>query len=159
VSKVTSVTFHGSPATGVDVIDDNRMQVVTPAAPSGPADVVVSNPNGPGTCLGCFRFQAALEVDSIEPARGPAQGGTPVTLHGKGFAQGMLLLIGGRGAVGLMIVDAQTATAITPPGAPGGADVLALTADSTGELRRGFVYAQALALDDVQPRVGTAGAK
>ena len=47
-----------------------------------------------------------------------------------------LLYLAGRSMLNLSIVDATTATGLTPPGAAGGADVLALTRDSSGELRR-----------------------
>ena len=158
VSQVTTVTVGGKAATGVDVVDDNRLQITLPAGAGGPADVTVANPNGSGTCAGCYRYQSALSVTAIEPARGTSAGGTAVTVRGTGFTSGLLLLVGGRALVGLTVVDGQTATGRTPPGTAGGADVLALTRDAAGELRRGFVYQDALALDAAAPPVGpTAG--
>lgn len=154
VSKLTSVTVAGVPAQAVDVVDDNRMQVTLPPGPGGPADLAVTNPNGTGRCAGCYRYQAALAVLAIEPARGPSEGGTPVTVRGSGFASGMLLLLGGSALINLVVVDAQTATGLTPPGSEGGRDVLALTRDSAGELRRGFVYQDTLALEAVVPESG-----
>ena len=86
-------------------------------------------------------------------AFGPSAGGTAVTVHGQGFTPDLLLTIGGRELIGLAIVDPRTATGMTPPGAAGGADVLALSHDGRGELRRGFVYQDALRVDSVSPAV------
>src|SRR5205085_36689 len=72
VSAQTTVKVGGALASSVDVIDDNRLQIVLPAGLGGPADVTVVNPNGSGTCAGCYRYQAPLEVSAIEPARGPS---------------------------------------------------------------------------------------
>ena len=157
VSRLTTVLFGGAPAASVDVIDDNRIEVVVPAGVPGTAAVAVTNPNGTGTCAGCYRYVTPLAITSVVPAGGPAQGGTAVTVHGRGFTSDLLLTVGGRELIGLQIADAQTATGLTPPG-QGAQDLLAVNHDGMGELRRGFVYADALRVDSVSPGVtGTAG--
>ncbi len=158
VSKQTAVAIGGAPASDIDVIDDNRLQLTVPPGGGGAADVKVTNPSGAGSCAGCFRYLAALSITTIVPQRGAAAGGTPVTVRGVGFTPSMLLLVGGRSLISLSVIDATTATGLTPPGAAGGADVLAATTDATGELRRGFVYQDPLAVLAVDPAVGpTAG--
>ena len=157
VSRRTTVLFGGTPATSVDVIDDNRIEVVVPAGLPGTASVSVTNPNGTSTCAGCYRYVTPLAITSVVPAAGPAQGGTAVTVHGDGFTSDLLLTVGGRELIGLQIADAKTATGLTPPG-QGAQDLLAVNHDGNGELRRGFVYTDALRVDSVSPAVtGPAG--
>ena len=157
VSRRTGVLFGGTPALSVDVIDDNRIEVVVPTGLPGTASVAVTNPNGTGTCTGCYRYLTPLAITSVVPGSGPVQGGTAVTVHGKGFTSDLLLTFGGRELIGLQIADAQTATGLTPPGA-GAEDLLAVNHDGQGELRHGFVYTDALRVDSVSPGVtGTMG--
>ena len=157
-SRKTSVTFAGAAATSVNVIDDNRVEVVAPAGVPGSADVAVTNPNGTGACAGCYRYVTPIAIASVDPATGVARGGTAVTVHGQGFTPDLLFTIGGRELIGFAIVDTQTATGRTPAGAEGAADVLALSHDGSGELRSGFVYREDVRVDSVAPGVaGTAG--
>jgi len=153
VSKETSVDFAGSAATNLDVIDDNRIEVTVPAGAAGPADVQVVNPNGSGTCAGCYRYITPVKVLSIDPPSGASGGGTPVTIHGQGFGSDVLLTIGGRELISAVLTDAQTATGFTPPGTAGPADVLAIAPNGSGSLRSGFVYQDALRVDSVSPPV------
>ena len=152
-SSETSVSFGGAAATGIDVIDDNRIELTVPPGAAGRADVKVVNPNGSGACTGCYRYVTPVKVSSIAPATGSTAGGTAVTVKGQGFSSDLLLTIGGRELIGLSLVDAQTATGRTPPGPAGAADVLAITPDGAGELRSGYVYADALRVDAVAPLV------
>ena len=153
VSAQTRIALGGAPATDVDVIDDNRLLLTVPAGTPGAADVAVTNPNGTGTCAGCYRYLARVQVDSLEPARGPSRGGTAVTAHGQGFAAGMLLTLGGAEVIGLQVTSATTATFLTPPGAPGGAEVICATRDGQDRVRSAFVYQEPLALWSVSPPV------
>ena len=151
VSGQTLVTFGGVAAADLNVIDDNRIELTVPAGAAGPSDVVVTNPNGTGTCTGCYRYVEPIRVDAIAPATG--QAGVPVTLHGQGFTPESMFTIGGRELISPQIVDAKTATGFAPQGIAGGADVLAVTFDGIGELRRGFVYTDGLRLDGATPGV------
>src|SRR5712691_213025 len=160
VSRVTTVSIGGAAGTNLEVIDDNRLELTLPAGAPGAADVSVTNPNGTGTCAGCFRYVAPVKIASVQPATGPSAGGTPVTVHGDGFTSDLLLTFDGRELISFQIKDAQTATGTAPPGAPGGADVLAVTRDGRGELRRGYIYADAVRVDAVTPpAVPTAGTR
>jgi hypothetical protein len=156
VSVQTLVTFGGVAAADLNVIDDNRIELTVPAGAPGLADVAVTNPNGAGTCSGCFRYVAPIEVNSIVPPAG--QAGVSVTIHGQGFAPESMFTIGGRELISPQVVDAQTATGLVPPGAAGVADVLAVTFEGIGQLRSGFAYTEDLRLDAATPGVtATAG--
>jgi hypothetical protein len=158
VTLRTTLRIGGAAATSLDVLDDNRIELTIPAGAAGPADVSVSNPNGTGTCTGCFRYVTPVRVLSIAPAAGPSEGGTAVTIHGQGFTPATLLTLGGRELIQLQLVDAQTATGLTPRGPAGPASLLALTRDGRDELRSAFVYQDPLRVDFVDPgTVATAG--
>ena len=153
VAAKTSVAIGGALATGLQVIDDNRLQLTTPAGTPGAADVAVLNPNGTGTCAGCFRYVARIAVEEVVPALGSTAGGTAVALRGEGFSQGVIFTVGGRELIQVVVQDANDATGLTPPGSAGPAEVRALEADGEGSLFAGFVYADPLRLDAVAPAV------
>ena len=153
VTRLTTLRVGGAPATSVDVIDDNRIELTLPAGAAGPADVAVTNPNGTGTCAGCFRYVTPVRVLSIAPASGPSAGGTAVTVRGQGFTAATLFTLGGRELIGFQVVDGQTLQGLTPEGAAGPASLLALTRDGRDELRSGFVYQDPLRVDFVDPGV------
>lgn len=53
----TGVTFDGSAAGDFTVVSSSKIVVVTPAGVAGPADVVVTHPNGPSTTgTGAFEY-------------------------------------------------------------------------------------------------------
>ncbi len=158
VTGRTSLLIGGVPATSFDVLDDNRIELTLPAGVPGPADVSVTNPNGTGICVRCFRYVTPVRLLSVTPASGPASGGTAVTVRGQGFATATLLTLGGRELIGFQLVDAQTATGLTPPGTAGPASLLALSGDGRDQLRSAFVYRDRLRVDFVDPGVAaTAG--
>ena len=75
----TGVTFGGTPATGVTVVDDTTITATTPAHAPGAVDVVVTTPAGPSE-PGDFTFDAVPAITSVAPASGPETGGTDVTI-------------------------------------------------------------------------------
>lgn len=56
------------------------------------------------------------EVLSVEPAWGPAEGGTAVVITGADFQQGAVVRFGGELAAEVMWVNETTINAVTPPG-------------------------------------------
>jgi IPT/TIG domain len=57
-----------------------------------------------------------VSVTSVSPARGPAAGGTFVTISGSGFALGAVVKFGGRAATGVDVVSSTEITATSPAG-------------------------------------------
>jgi hypothetical protein len=62
-------------------------------------------------------------VGTIVPNVGPKEGGTPVTITGTDFFDGVGITFGGVAASGISFKDATKVTATTPPHAPGIVDV------------------------------------
>ncbi|MEM7151565.1 MAG: IPT/TIG domain-containing protein [Myxococcota bacterium] len=142
-----------------------RIQVVTPVrAPVPPAPPV---PQVPGVAAAtsaldrAFEYSAA-EITSIEPAQGPATGGTDVTIKGRGF---LVLIddsaqVGGVPLTGVNVVDANTITGTTDAAnAPGASDVS--VRNNNGEaavtLAGAFTYVAQATVTKANPASGPAG--
>ena len=82
-----TVAFDGFPCTNVVRVDDNVITCTTPAHAAGSVDVVVTGADGQlSTLVDGYTYQNPLpEVTSITPNRGPAAGGTTVTIDGANF--------------------------------------------------------------------------
>lgn len=152
VSKLTQVRVGGVLASDLDVIDDNRLQLTIPMGTPGAAEVSVTNPNGTGTCSGCFRYLAKVVIASITPAKGLAAGGTAVTIRGQGFSPGMLVTLGGVELIGVSVTSNTTLSGLTPPGAPGAVELVCATRDGGDSARSAFVYQEPLAVTGAAPR-------
>ncbi|CAN5754669.1 hypothetical protein BH09MYX1_BH09MYX1_20530 [soil metagenome] len=81
----------------------------------------------------------ALVVSSISPAEGYIGGGTWVTVTGKGFTAGMSAFVG-DGRAPLRVIDATTATILTPPGPGGSYDVKLTLGAKTTTLPKAYHY-------------------
>ena len=67
--------------------------------------------------------ESAISIDRVVPDHGPFAGGAVVTLRGSGFAMGAHVRFAGIDAPAVTFVDEHRLTVLTPPGAPGLADV------------------------------------
>ena len=83
----TTVTFDGTEATTVAVVNDTTITATTPAGAAGAVDVAVANPDSQAATLaGGYTYKyPPPTVTSISPSSGPVAGGTNVTVTGTGF--------------------------------------------------------------------------
>lgn len=113
-------------------------------APAGTGEVVISvtSPFATVTLTEPYRYEGApgVTVDAVAPAQGDPAGGTPVTVTGAGFEDGAQVWIGALPAAEVEVVDAETITARTPPGAPGRADVIVRQSGVEARLTGGFDF-------------------
>ena len=80
-------------------------------------------------------------VESVDPASGPAHGGTPITVTGSFFRAGATLTLGDVEAKDVVVVSLSKLTAVTGPHAPGAVSVSVTTRDGRGGTRRlAFTY-------------------
>jgi hypothetical protein len=78
---------------------------------------------------------------SLDPASGPAAGGTNVTIKGTGFTPDTKVTFGGLDATAVKFVDAATVVATTPAHAAGPVDVTILVPQTPPIVRSpGFTY-------------------
>ncbi|HEY5516346.1 MAG TPA: IPT/TIG domain-containing protein, partial [Pengzhenrongella sp.] len=100
-----TVTFGGTAATSVTVVNATTMTVATPAHSAGTADVVVTNNDAQtGTLAGGFTFYAAPTATAVSPVSGPAAGGTTVTITGTAFRTEATVTFGGTAATSVIVV-------------------------------------------------------
>lgn len=68
-----------------------------------------------------FKYEGipAPLVSSVAPNRGATAGGTELTIEGKNFVRESVVLVGGKPATKVKLVDAQTLEVKTPPGNDG----------------------------------------
>ena len=80
-------------------------------------------------------------VTSITPSIGSPAGGTQITVSGAYLALTTGITVGGVACTGVAVVDANTVTAVTPPGALGIAEVVISGGAGTLAIPGGFTYA------------------
>jgi subtilisin family serine protease len=80
-------------------------------------------------------------VTAISPNRGPASGGTMVTIAGSNFKSGATVTLGGAAASNVTFVSSTQITATTPAHFPAVVDVVVTNPDAqSGTLLRGFTF-------------------
>jgi hypothetical protein len=129
-----TVTFGGAAASNVVVATATSVTCTTPAHAAGAVDVVLtSNDSQSATKASGFTYTAttaAPAIASLNPASGPADGGTSVTIAGTGFAAGALVRFGGVAAACDPITSAITVTCTTPAHSAGKVDVTLTNPDT-----------------------------
>lgn len=136
----TTVLVGGKPAIGVQVVADDEVIAVTPPGIFGSQPVHVINERGTSVLKKGFFYTAAPHVATVQPAAGPTLGGTDATVLGTGFTPDIEIFVGSGQASVLEVVSANELRISTPPGAPGAADVKAVTTFGTSTLPGAFVY-------------------
>jgi hypothetical protein len=124
LTGVTDVTFGGTAAVSVNVLNDTTLTCITPAHAVGVVDVVVV---GVGTLSSAYTF---VSVESVTLAAGTVAGGAAVTIAGFGFAGATSVLFGGVAATSVVVVSNLSITAVTPAHASGAVDVEVVGVDT-----------------------------
>jgi hypothetical protein len=155
-TNVDGVTLGGTAVTSFEVLDDRRLRVVAPAGAVGPAQIEVSTTDLGSATLDGFSYAVLLAVESIDPASGPSEGGTEVTINGRGFADGVTVALGGAPLDAVVVAgDGLSLTGTTSPGTPGEVDVVVTLGDERARLADAFVYETDLSVLGVLPVRGS----
>lgn len=82
-----SVTFGGTTATNVTLVNSTTLTAITPTHAIGQVNVVVTNPDSQNTTLtnGFTYTESSPTISNISPVNGPVAGGTNVTITGTNF--------------------------------------------------------------------------
>lgn len=123
--------FGGRVAIEVRVVDDSMALAITPPHAPGLVSVIALSGSSQVVLRDAFAYEEppieptplSLRLLSISPTSGPPEGGTKVHLVGEGFQPGMAVRIGALPATGVVVHSPGLASARTPPGSPGPADV------------------------------------
>jgi hypothetical protein len=110
------VTFGGTPASSVTVADSGHLTAVAPGGnPLGAVPVTVITAAGTSNAVSYF-YLAQPTVTAVAPERGPAAGGTGVTLTGTGFTGASAVRFGATAATSFTVVSDNQITAVAPAG-------------------------------------------
>lgn len=152
-----TVSVGGAPATNVSVVSATQIVATTPAGTAGPAAVTVTAPGGAISGLAsAFTFTSAgtsttppadgdiPAITSVNPATGPASGGTGITITGSGFMSGASVRIGGVLATNTTVINANQIAATTPAGTAGNTSLIVTNPDGVSAVAAsGFTYTAA----------------
>jgi hypothetical protein len=95
-----TLTFGGYPATQVLVLGPTLLSCLTPKVPAGPADLLLTNPDGQQAVLAAgWLFVDPPAVASVRPPQGPLTGGTWAVVNGNGFVPGTSVSVGSTPAI------------------------------------------------------------
>ena len=94
-----TVTFGGTAATNVVVVNSTTITATTPAGSAGAVTVTVTNVGGQsGSLTNGFTYVVTADGEQCEsPNSGPTAGGTAVTITGTNFAAGATVTFGSDG--------------------------------------------------------------
>jgi hypothetical protein len=139
----TNVTFGGTAATNMVVVNPTTITCTTPAGTAGAKSVLVTTPGGTNAANTLFTYVAPPSpptLTSVSPNSGSTAGGTSVTLTGTGFTGATNVTFGGTAATNRVVVNATTITCTTPAGTAGAKSVLVTTPGGTNAANTLFTY-------------------
>jgi hypothetical protein len=153
-----SVTFGGTAASNVVVVNATQITANAPAHLVGAVNVIVTNTDTQSGSLAngyTYVSASAPTVSSVSPNNGPVAGGTPVTITGTNFATGATVSFGGTAASNVVVVSGTQITATAPTHAAGAVSVVVTNSDAqSGTLTNGFTYRAAPTISNVTPNNG-----
>jgi hypothetical protein len=141
-----TVSFGGTAAANVVVVDNTSITATTPAHAAGAVAVTVTNlDTQSGTRANGFTYvSTAPTIAALSPTSGLTTGGTAVTITGTNFVAGATVTFGGTAGANVVVVSATSITVTTPAHAAGAVAVTVTNPDSqSATLANGFVYGTA----------------
>ena len=150
-----STVLFGSTQATFTVLTDALIVVTSPAGIAGLVDVTVTTAGGTSAKSSADQFGYTPVVSAINPAQGPATGGTPMTITGAGFTGASTVLFGSTPASFTVLSDTQIAVT-SPAGAAGLVDVTVTTAVGTSAKSSAdqFSYVAAPKVAVISPAIG-----
>lgn len=114
-NDATEVTFGSSYASSFKVESETEISAVSPPG-TGRVDVGVGVAGVLSPTSAADQFSYAPIVTKVEPAQGPATGGTPVTITGTNFIEVASVKFGSTAATSFEVVSESTIKAVSPAG-------------------------------------------
>lgn len=138
-------------------VDEARGRLVV-SAPAGVGEALVTVRSAVAGPVTAGRYTwvppAPVAVTAVSPSAGPKEGGTRITLTGRGFSAGMSVTVGALAGLAVEVVSPTLARVTTPPGAPGLADVTVRASGVIARLEGAFDYtSERLGLSLVTPAI------
>ena len=152
-----AVKIGDNPAADV-VVTPTLIHFTIPPGTAGTVDVTVTNPDGREQTLEkgySYDPFPPPSIDGIYPKRGPAAGGTEITIRGNHFRDGAVVTIGGIQIEQLDNTSLLEIRLKTPPSPPGRKDVYVVNPNGQqAEKIGGFVYNPPVTITSIKPNVG-----
>jgi hypothetical protein len=139
----TGVTFGGTAATSLSVIDATTITCTTPARAAGAGAVsvqVTTTPGGTNAANTLFTYAASPTLTSLSPHSGSTAGGTVVTLTGTGFTGATNVTFDGIAATSVRDVTATSITCNTPARVAGTVSVRVTTPGGSNAANTLYTY-------------------
>ncbi len=155
LTGATAVTFGGTLATNITVIDDTTIKASAPAHSAGLVNVNVTTPNGISvTGTGVYLYVSLPTVTSVAPPTGPLVGGTGVTIIGTNLTGATAVTFGGTLATDVSVVNVTAITATTPAHSAGLVYVNVSTPNGTAIGTSKYTYVTLPTVVSVAPATG-----
>jgi IPT/TIG domain len=129
LSGATAVDFGSASATSFTVTSSTGITAVSPVG-TGVVDVTVTTPEGTSPITSADRYTYlgfAPGVSNVSPKKGPAAGGTTVTVSGANFIGASAVDFGSVSAASFAVVTSKSITAVTPAETAGRVNVTVTT--------------------------------
>jgi alpha-tubulin suppressor-like RCC1 family protein len=132
LAEASAVHFGASAASSFTVDSATSITAVSPPG-TGVVDVTVTTPVSTSATSAAdkFSYLPPPAVTKLKPNKGPASGGTTVTITGTALTGASAVNFGANAASSFTVDSATSITAVSPPGTSGAADVSVTTASGT----------------------------
>ncbi len=153
--SASKVTFGTTTAASYTVTNATTIKAVTKAHAAGKVKVFVTTPGGTATTTG-FTFVPAPTISSLTPSKGPASGGTSVTITGTHFTGASKVTFGTTTAASYTVTSATMIKAKTKAHAPGTVQISVTTVGGTATSVPKFTFIPAPTIVSFTPSKGPA---
>ncbi len=156
--EASAVRFGATPASSFTVGSATSITAVAPAG-TGVVDVSVTTPVSTSSPSSAdkFTYLPPPTVTKVKVNKGPASGGTSVTITGTALSGATAVSFGANAASQFTVSSATSITAVSPPGSSGPVDVSVTTASGTSSISSHDVFKyEAPTIGGVSPANGAA---
>jgi alpha-tubulin suppressor-like RCC1 family protein len=134
--EAIAVSFGSNQATSFTVNSEGSITAIAPPG-TGTVDVTVTTPAGTSATSPADRFYYERPtVKKLSPKKGPASGGTSVTITGTKFAGATAVKFGSNNATSVKVNSESSITAVSPAGTKGTVDVTVTTPNGTSAISK-----------------------
>lgn len=158
--EASAVSFGATPAGEFTVNSPTSITATAPAG-KGTVDVTVTTPQGTSATSAADQFSyeppgPQPSIKKIAGKKGPAAGGTSITITGANFTPSTSVAFGATPAASVTVNSATSITAVSPPSTSGPVDVTATTSGGTSPTvgRDRFTF-EAPTITEVSPNSGS----
>jgi len=136
----TLVTFGGSAATSLSIVNSTTITCITPVNSDGTVGIIVTTGGGPSNTFSSFTYITPSSITNISPSSGSTEGGTSVTITGTNFTGATSVTFDGIAATSLNIVNSTTITCITPARSAGAVGIIVTNGGGPSSEFSSFAY-------------------